>query len=327
MARLLAHVVAALPVAPGVYRFRDARGRALYIGRAMDLRHRVASYWSDLGDRAHLRRMIPQIVAIEAIACDSAHEAAWLERNLLETAKPRWNRYAGSEVPTWLRLDLRPRAAGLSPVHDSDLASTPATGVRFFGPYLGGDKVREAVSGLHRVLPLPYTRDGMSGGERDLGRVRRAAAADRDWMLAATVAVLERDEAAVALASSGLAALRDRAADALAFELAARIQAELDALTWVVAPQRVTVDGTDDADVVGWADGLLVHGEVRGGRLRRWTQREASPGNAAPLVAATPDAWQAFARRNAALAAALVRAGRTTPARASRARDSAAPHA
>src|SRR5687767_8481942 len=46
--------VGRLPAAPGVYRFRDARGRALYIGRATALRHRVGSYWTDLGDRRHL---------------------------------------------------------------------------------------------------------------------------------------------------------------------------------------------------------------------------------------------------------------------------------
>ena len=299
----LAHVVAVLPPTPGVYRFRDARGRALYIGRAMDLRHRVASYWSDLGDRVHLRRMVPQIVGIEAISCDSAHEAAWLERNLLETAKPRWNRYAGSEVATWLRLDLRPRFAGLTAVHDFEVEE--GRGIRFFGPYLGGDKVREAVVGLHRLLPLPYTRHGLSGGERDLGRVRAASEADRDWMLAATIAVLEREEAAVALATSGLAELRDRAAAGLAFEVARRIQVELDAVTWVVSPQRVTIDGGADADVYGWADGVLVHGQVLSGRLCRWTQREAGAAVGRELAGRTPEAWHAFAQRNAEVAASL----------------------
>src|ERR1700735_5076464 len=48
--------VAALPGEPGVYRFRDQRDRVLYLGRAVNLRRRVASYWGDLGSRGHLAR-------------------------------------------------------------------------------------------------------------------------------------------------------------------------------------------------------------------------------------------------------------------------------
>src|SRR3982751_1210169 len=98
-------MVAALPRAPGVYRFRDGRGRVLYVGRATELRSRVGSYWGELRGRRHLRRMVTAVARIEAVACDSVHEAAWLERNLLEESLPRWNRTAGgAEVPAYLRL-------------------------------------------------------------------------------------------------------------------------------------------------------------------------------------------------------------------------------
>ena len=59
--------VALLPVGPGVYRFRAEGGSTLYIGRATNLRSRVASYWGDLGDRQWLAPMVPQIVRIEAV--------------------------------------------------------------------------------------------------------------------------------------------------------------------------------------------------------------------------------------------------------------------
>ena len=83
---------ALLPLAPGVYRFRDGAGKVLYLGRATSLRHRVASYWGDLRDRAHLTPMVARVARVEAVACDSVHEAAWLERNLLLARKPPWNR-------------------------------------------------------------------------------------------------------------------------------------------------------------------------------------------------------------------------------------------
>jgi excinuclease ABC subunit C len=86
------YAIARLPAAAGVYRFRGDDGTVLYIGRATTLRSRVASYWSDLRDREHLTAMVAAVARVEAVACASVHEAAWLERNLLEARMPRWNR-------------------------------------------------------------------------------------------------------------------------------------------------------------------------------------------------------------------------------------------
>ncbi len=144
--------VTQLPNAPGVYRFRDASKRVLYIGRAIHLRRRVGSYWTQPDGR--LAEMVRRIVSIEALICQSEHEAAWLERNLLEQALPPWNKTAGGqEVPVYLRLDWQSGSPGVTVVHSIE----PSTGVRYFGPYLGGGKVRLAASALHRVLPLAYT--------------------------------------------------------------------------------------------------------------------------------------------------------------------------
>ena len=143
--------VRALPAGPGVYRFRDERGRALYVGRATDLRRRVASYWGDLRDRPHLRRMVPRIARVEAVWCDSEHEAAWLERTLLEESPPRWNRTTGVESTVY--IGLHPR---LEVRHD------PGEGP-VFGPYLGGEKVRLAVAGLERALGLAYAGGRLGG--------------------------------------------------------------------------------------------------------------------------------------------------------------------
>src|SRR3984957_12010731 len=123
--------ISRLPHAPGVYRFRAAAGEVLYIGRATTLRSRVASYWSDLRDRGHLAPMVARVARVEAVACDSPHEAAWLERNLLEAARPRWNRTAGGqENPVYLRLDDRPRVPGLTVARRPE----PGDGRRYFGP-------------------------------------------------------------------------------------------------------------------------------------------------------------------------------------------------
>jgi excinuclease ABC subunit C len=295
-------VVGRLPGTPGVYRFRDARQRVLYIGRASALRSRVASYWSDLRERDHLAPMVAQIAQIEAVSCDSAHEAAWLERNLLETSLPRWNRTAGGqESAVFIRLDTQPAGPGLSVLYRAE----PVSQARFFGPYLGGLRVRQAVSALNRVLPLSYTGDRLTRAERDMARARGVAGTDRAALIGSLIAILECQPAAVGWARSQLERLRDRAAAALSYEFAARLQDEIGALDWITCPQRATAMDAATFTVSGWSEGVLVQFQIHGGRICQWSQRACSLDSAACTLAATPASWRDFVQRNAELAANL----------------------
>lgn len=294
-------MAARLPGEPGVYRFRDETGRALYLGRAEHLRRRVTSYWGDLGHRRHLRRMVARIATVEAVVCASPHEAAWLERNLLERSKPPYNRVRGGlEVPVNIRLRRRRGAATLDVVHLSE----PEDG-ELFGPYLGGVRVRLAVAALDRVLPLAYAGPRLAGSERDLARVLGVGAGDLEPLVRTVTAVLTGDPTAVATVRDELRRRRDAASKNLAFELAARLQAEAEALEWVVSAQRVTLPEPLDVDVNGWADGVHVTFEMRRGRLNGWRQRTCDESTVRAMVDATPPEWAVFARRNAELAVHL----------------------
>jgi excinuclease ABC subunit C len=296
-------LAARLPLRPGVYRFRDTAGHVLYLGRAASLRRRAASYWGDLGDRGHLAAMVARIARVEAVICDSAHEAAWLERNLLRRRKPPWNRSAdgGQEAEVWIRLSGSARAPGLAVVR----RPWPGDAARYFGPYLGGQKTRDAVSGLGRVLPLGYAADRPAGSARELARARGAWPGARGDLVRAATAVLDREPAAVAAVRAELAARRGAASARLAFEFAARLQAELEGLDWIAGEQKVTQAQPADFDVHGWADGVLVCFEVRGGRLSGWSQRACGATTARRYLDQTPAAWAGFARRSAELAARL----------------------
>jgi excinuclease ABC subunit C len=288
-----------LPTGPGVYRFRDDAGKVLYIGRARNLRRRVQSYWVNLGDRPHLRRMVRRIARVEGVWCDSEHEAAWLERNLLEHSKPRWNRTeGGAEVVGYIRLDDGSRP-GLRFEHVIS-GSAP-----HFGPYLGGLRIRQAISGLHRVLPLQYTVEG-DGSAEEFGRLFGIGPADRGALAQTAIAVLSRDPAAVEALRDELVRRRDRAAGELRYEFAAKVQGEIEALDWICSEQKVAWLEPRDADVYGWADGVLVRFELRGGRMCTWTQRAVGEASARKRVAETPELWRPFARRNAELAARLL---------------------
>jgi excinuclease ABC subunit C len=298
--RMLARL---LPLDPGVYRFRAADGRALYVGRARHLRRRVQSYWTHLGDRPHLARMVRAIATIEAVSCDSEHEAAWLERNLLQQSRPRWNRVeGGAEVAGYIRFDAGPRRPGLRFTH-TVTASAP-----HFGPYLGGLRIRQAISALHRALPLTYAGD-VDGSAREFADLLGVRPGDRDALAQTTIAVLQRDPPTVTAIRADLVRRRDRAAEDLRFEFAAKLREEITAFDWIVAEQKVTSQHPADLEVHGWHDGIQVRFEIREGRVRTWTLRPAKEATARTRVAATPPPWQSFAQRNAELAARLSTAG------------------
>jgi excinuclease ABC subunit C len=253
--------------------------------------------------RGHLAAMVAQIARVEAVPCASAHEAARLERNLLARRKPPWNLSGGQESEVWIRLSSSARTPGVTVIRRpgrGDLA-------RYFGPYLGGQKARDAVSGLSRVLPLGHATDQPAGTARELARARGASPPARAYLVRTATEVLDRDPAAVAALRAELVRRRDAAAGRLAFEFAGQVQAELEALDWITAEQKVTVAQPCDFDVYGWADGVLVRFEVRGGRLSRWSQHACGAPTARGHLAATPadPAWADFARRTAELAALL----------------------
>lgn len=294
--------VGRLPIGPGVYRFRDPQHRTLYIGRAVSLRRRVQSYWGGLRDRPRLRRMVAQVAQVEAIECDSEHEAWWLERNLLEASKPRWNRArGGAEVPWFIRLDHREDGTGLRGVHQVE----PHPWAEYFGPYLGGQRVKLAVAALDRLFPLRYAVASLSGATRDLAAVRGVTVDDRDALTAGLRTVLHRQPTPVFSALSRLGELRNASVERLAYESAARIHEEHTALQWITADQKVTVRDGPDQVAVGWSGGVMVRLRIRAGRVDAWETARCPEVEAESGRERTPPVLSRFVERAAALAVDL----------------------
>jgi len=297
------HVRAALrelPARPGVYIFRSRTGRPLYIGRAGDLRRRVRSYWSEgearPGDR---RRTAAGTAWIDPIICASEHEAAMLERNLLEASAPRANRIEGTESA--LLLEVQPARRRVVAVHPEDAV----LGIRS-GPYLGGTLTRAAADALNGLFPLDAVGADAVPLSRELARARgRSLPVHLERELRA---VLAGDRRAVEGAIALLEARRDSSAAVLRFEHAASVQRHLVAIRWISATQRARRMDDIDADGIA-SDG---HGHVhvvvrmRAGRVveRRWSASRR-PRLSADRSAALSD----MARENAELLAAFVAAG------------------
>ncbi len=305
------HAISQLPCTPGVYRFLDRHGDVLYIGRGTGLRPRVASHWSDLRGREHPASLVRAIARVEAVACASAHEAAWLERNLLEARMPPWNRSVGgqeAQVFIWMSTGRVRPGLGVSYVCRESAAT------EYFGPYLGGSRARLAVRGLRRLVPLEFSAGRLRGTAAAMARVRGVTTTGPDAQARQVRAILGREASAVSWAQASLGRLRDRVSEALAFELAAKIQAEIEALVWITSPQRVALNETGDFEVSGWHDGVTVQFGFQAGRLRDWVQ-QAGPQPPATAMPASPRAELAeFAQQNAELAVRLRHTSSQRPA-------------
>jgi DNA polymerase-3 subunit epsilon len=141
-------LTASLPRQPGVYVFRDRSGRALYVGKATDLRSRVRSYFSS-DDRRSIGPMLREAQAIEHHLCGSALEAAVLEARLLHALAPRYNRQGTRwSKAAYVRLDTGeayPRLAVARSHRGRGLV---------LGPLPSARAARLAIEAIETVAPL-----------------------------------------------------------------------------------------------------------------------------------------------------------------------------
>jgi DNA polymerase III subunit epsilon len=138
-----------LPVGPGVYIFRDSRGRPLYIGRSRNLRARVRQYFVASEPRTRMAEMVGIAESVEAVACAHPLEAEVRELRLIAEHKPRYNRRSRfPERGSWLKLtvDPFPRLALVRKVADD--------GATYLGPFGSARAAQAAMAALHEAVPL-----------------------------------------------------------------------------------------------------------------------------------------------------------------------------
>ena len=137
-----------LPRQPGVYRFRDARGEVLYVGKATNLRDRVRSYFGG-DDRRKIGALLRETASIDVEVTPHVLVAEVLEARLIRTLAPRYNR-AGTRWPKYCYVRLTthepwPRLA---------VATTPTGPGEFFGPLPSRGTAQLAIDALHTMFPL-----------------------------------------------------------------------------------------------------------------------------------------------------------------------------
>ena len=151
-----------LPDEPGVYLFRDRRGKVIYVGKAKSIRKRVASHFSNPSTRAG-KDLVPMIDQIEALVVQTEAEALLAEQNFIKQYKPRFNiRLRDDKSYPYIAISLDedfPRAYFTRERHRRDRA--------YFGPYSNAKRVRSTLEVLGKVFmfrscegPEPGRRSG-----------------------------------------------------------------------------------------------------------------------------------------------------------------------
>src|ERR687891_708651 len=156
-----------IPTGPGAYLFKDAEGRVIYVGKAKSLRSRLSNYFApaaQLPERT--RQMVAVAESVEWIDVRNEVEAFFLEFNLIQRHKPRYNiRLKDDKSYPFLAVTLDeewPRAMVMR--------GSKRKGVRYFGPYGHAYAIRETLDLLLRTFPIRTCSDNKLQRHQRLGR-------------------------------------------------------------------------------------------------------------------------------------------------------------
>ncbi|MFD5204694.1 excinuclease ABC subunit UvrC [Streptomyces sp. NPDC058375] len=269
-----------IPDSPGVYKFRDEHRRVIYVGKAKNLRQRVANYFQDLaGLHPRTRTMVTTAASVEWTVVSTEVEALQLEYSWIKEFDPRFNvKYRDDKSYPYLAVTLNEEFPRVQVMRGAK-----KKGVRYFGPYGHAWAIRETVDLMLRVFPVRTCSAGVFKNAARTGRpcllgyigkcsapcVGRVTPEEHrdlaedfcDFMAGRTGTYIRRLEKDMM-----------QAAEEMEYERAARLRDDAEALKRAMEKSAVVLADATDADLIAVAEDELEAAlqifHVRGGRVR-----------------------------------------------------------
>ncbi|MET9976137.1 excinuclease ABC subunit UvrC [Streptomyces microflavus] len=269
-----------IPDSPGVYKFRDEHRRVIYVGKAKNLRQRVANYFQDLANlHPRTRTMVTTAASVEWTVVSTEVEALQLEYTWIKEFDPRFNvKYRDDKSYPYLAVTLNEEFPRVQVMRGAK-----KKGVRYFGPYGHAWAIRETVDLMLRVFPVRTCSAGVFKNAARTGRPCLLGYIDKcsapcvgrvtpeehrelaedfcDFMTGRTGTYIRRLEKDMM-----------QAAEEMEYERAARLRDDAEALKRAMEKSAVVLADATDADLIAVAEDELEAAlqifHVRGGRVR-----------------------------------------------------------
>lgn len=247
-----------LPAKPGVYLMKDEAGEVIYVGKALNLRNRVRSYFHASANRSpKVRRLASHIAQVDFIVTDSELEALILECNLIKEHRPRYN----------VRLKDDKRYPYIKVTWQEDFPTVQIVrrlqqdGARYFGPFTNSGAVHETLNLLRRLFQYLSCKRKITGKDE-----RACLYYYIGYCLGPCIGAVSREEYRAMMERlclflegrteeviSDLRARMMAAAEALDFERAARLRDQVRSVEQVVERQKIVSATMADQDVIALA--------------------------------------------------------------------------
>ena len=245
--------VALLPDKPGVYLMRDQAGKIIYVGKAVNLKNRVRSYFQQRGLSAKTEALVARIASFETIVTATEMEALILECNLIKKHRPRYNiSLRDDKTYPFIKVTLNeafPRVYATRRLEKD--------GAKYYGPYASAGAMHETIALLKKLFPLRSCRSMDAQRPCLEYHIKRCLApcaglVDQESYLAMVRTVCLFLEGRSADVEKDLKRRMLAASEDLKFELAGRLRDQLAAVRQVMEKQNI-VTGAGDQDVLGLA--------------------------------------------------------------------------